>query len=90
MAISPDSQWLATGGSDRTVRIWDAASGQARALMRVEDVLTSQPGYCIYSPSFGWAMKNSYMASLASGPSGSVKMLPGVPPDQAWPIPPTL
>ena len=35
MAISPDSQWLATSGSDGTVRIWDAATGQARALMRV-------------------------------------------------------
>ncbi len=30
------------------------------------------------------------MISLASGPFGSVKMLPGVPPDHAWPIPSTL
>jgi hypothetical protein len=28
MAISPGSQWLATGGSDGTVRIWDAATGR--------------------------------------------------------------
>ena len=47
-------------------------------------------GYCYFPVCFGWAMKNSYMASLASGPSGSVKMLPGVPPDQACPIPATL
>ena len=39
MAISPDSQWLATGGSDGTVRIWDAAAGQARALMRVGNMI---------------------------------------------------
>ena len=38
MAISPDSQWLVTGGSDGTVRIWDAATGQARALMRVDNM----------------------------------------------------
>jgi WD domain, G-beta repeat len=38
MAISPDSQWLATGGSNGTVRIWDAATGQARALMRVDNM----------------------------------------------------
>ena len=37
--ISPDSQWLATGGSDGTVRIWDAAPGQARALMRVDNII---------------------------------------------------
>ena len=47
-------------------------------------------GYCYFPVCFGWAMKNSYMASLASGPSGSVKMLPGVPPDQACLIPATL
>jgi hypothetical protein len=47
-------------------------------------------GYCYFPACFGWAMKNSYMASLASGPSGSVKMLPGVPPDQACLIPATL
>jgi WD40 repeat protein len=35
--ISPNSQRLTTGGSDGTVRIWDAAPGQARALMRVDN-----------------------------------------------------
>jgi hypothetical protein len=50
----------------------------------------AERGYCHSFCSFGWAMKNSYMALLASGPCGSVKMLPGVPPDQAWPIPSTL
>ncbi len=37
--ISPDSHWLATGGSDGTVRIQDAAPGQARALMRVDNII---------------------------------------------------
>jgi len=37
--ISPDSQRLATGGSDGTVRIRDAAPGQARALTRVDNII---------------------------------------------------
>ena len=32
MAISPDSQWLATGGSDGTERIRDAATGPVHYL----------------------------------------------------------
>jgi WD40 repeat protein len=33
VAIAPDGSWLATGGGDRTVRIWDAVTGQERATL---------------------------------------------------------
>ena len=33
VAIAPDGSWLATGGSDGTARIWDAATGQPRATL---------------------------------------------------------
>lgn len=39
VAIAPDGTWLATGGLDGTARIWEAATGQERALMRVENVI---------------------------------------------------
>ena len=34
MAVAPDGSWLASGGSDGTVRIWDAATGRERAALK--------------------------------------------------------
>jgi hypothetical protein len=31
--VAPDGSWLATGGADGTVRVWDAASGQQRMVL---------------------------------------------------------
>jgi WD40 repeat protein len=33
VAIAPDGTWLATGSTDQTTRIWDAATGQERAAL---------------------------------------------------------
>jgi len=33
VAISPDDSWLASGGADGTVRIWDLATGQGHVLI---------------------------------------------------------
>jgi WD40 repeat protein len=51
LAIAPDSSWLATGGEDMTVRIWDAVTGDARA------TLTGYPGNVfavVIAPNGSW------------------------------------
>jgi WD40 repeat protein len=41
VATAPGSSWVASGGEDRTVRIWDPATGQARAMMRLDDIVNA-------------------------------------------------
>jgi len=37
IAVAPDGSWLATGGEDRAVRIWDMATGRQQATLTGHD-----------------------------------------------------
>lgn len=54
--MAPDGSWLASGGDDGTVRIWDAATGQQRA------VLTGQSGVeaIAVAPDSSWLASGSH------------------------------
>ncbi len=58
VAIAPDGTWLATAGEDRTVRIWDPATGRQIALLTghhggVDGVAIARDGTWLASTSHG-------------------------------------
>jgi WD40 repeat protein len=57
MAASPDGRWLATGGIDCTIRIWDAAKGQ---LLRI------LAGHNSYVYGLAWSSDSRTLASAGS------------------------
>ena len=51
VAIAPDGGWLATGGEDGAVRIWDPATGQQRAVLTGD---TGSVTAVAIAPDGGW------------------------------------
>lgn len=49
VAVDPGNEWFATGSADRTIKIWDLASGQLKLTLtgHIEQVRTAleSPGY---------------------------------------------
>jgi WD40 repeat protein len=68
MAISPDSQRIATGGYDQTVKLWDAAGGQQLITLRGHPALVLS---IAFSPDGRWI--------ASSDDKGLVKLWDGSP-----------
>src|ERR1017187_6708036 len=94
VAIAPDSTWLASASWDRSVRIWDPATGQQRALLTghtdpVTAVAIAPDGTWLASASWDRSVRiwdpatGQQRATLFAGRTGSV-MAVAIAPDSTW------
>ena len=62
VAVAPDGTWLASGGWDQTVRIWEVATGRERAVLEdrddaVEAVAVAPDGSWLASTGGNWTVR---------------------------------
>jgi WD40 repeat protein len=93
VAVAPDGIWLASGGEDGAVRIWDMPSGQQRAILtghtkRVSSVGIAPDGTWLASGSHDgtvriWDMPSGQQRAILAGSTGEVTAV-AVGPDGTW------
>ena len=93
VAVAPDGSWLASGGWDKTVRIWDVATGQERATLTghtgiVIAVAVAPDGSWLASGGWDktvriWDVATGQERATLTGHTGRVEVL-AVAPDGTW------
>ncbi len=93
VAVAPDGTWLATGSRDRTVRIWDAATGRQRGILTghggsVSAVAVAPDGTWLVTASIDgtvriWDAATGRQRGILTGHAGPVRAV-AVAPDGSW------
>jgi hypothetical protein len=93
VAVAPDGTWLASGSDDKTVRIWDAATGQQRTVLTghtggVTALAIAPDGTWLASGSEDktvriWDAATGQQRTVLTGPISGVTAL-AIAPDGTW------
>jgi WD40 repeat protein/tRNA A-37 threonylcarbamoyl transferase component Bud32 len=75
VAFSPDGKWIASGGEDTTVKLWDATTGELLKTLRGHSSIVSRVAFSpdnreLASASFDKTVKIWDLASMRHSPTG--------------------